>query len=226
MVSHMGSEKIGRGIWQHIYENQQQLNKVPQSELFTFLLTHFKVETEKKALLEIGCGVGNNLLFAAFRLGMKVTGIDYSSKAIEMAKEVFRNHEVTYEKLRSMDASSLLFDDGTFDSVIDRAALQHNRLEVGGKIVDEVHRVLKKGGGYYFTATSQDHLLFNKGESIGAGTYFSEDNEGVRHFFSNHQILELLEGKFQIVKWHKVEDYDVLGNVRVAVIHHVGCTKI
>ncbi|MDA7510497.1 class I SAM-dependent methyltransferase [Verrucomicrobia bacterium] len=222
----MGDEKTGQRIWESIYENQKQINKVPQSELFTFLLTHFSGETEKKELLEIGCGVGNNLLFAAFRLGMKVTGIDYSSKAIEMAKEVFLNYSIPHEDLLPMDASSMTFEDDTFDSVIDRAALQHNRFETSKTIVNEVHRVLKKGGGYYFTATSQDHLLFNQGESIGEGSYFSDHNEGVRHFFSNHQILELLEGKFQIVKWHKMEDYNVLENVRIAVIHHVGCIKI
>ena len=142
----MGDEKTGQRIWESIYENQKQINKVPQSELFTFLLTHFSGETEKKELLEIGCGVGNNLLFAAFRLGMKVTGIDYSSKAIEMAKEVFLNYSIPHEDLLPMDASSMTFEDDTFDSVIDRAALQHNRFETSKTIVNEVHRVLKKGG--------------------------------------------------------------------------------
>ena len=117
------------------------------------------------------------------------------------------------------------FEDCLFDAVVDRAALQHNTVSRASKIVSEIYRVLKPDGCFYSTITSQDHKLFFKGKYLGDGAFFDESNEGVRQFYSNHQIYELMSKNFEILEWRKIDDFNVIKNSRTAIIHHLGCKK-
>ena len=147
-------------------------------------------------------------------------------KQSKIAKQVFSEYDVPYEVLGVMDAKKLDFEDQSFDAILDRAALQHNTYEGGKLIIEEVKRVLKKGGYYYLTATSEDHYLFNHGKSLGNGAFIDNEREGVRQFYSNAQIPELFANDVEIVKWHKIENINVLKNSRIGTIHHVGCIRV
>lgn len=212
-------------VWESIYQKGEQVNRVPQGEHFTFLLSCFKGQCEGKSLLEIGSGVGNNLLFASQTLGFKVTGIDQSATAIEFSKKKFESRGVNFDNMLQMYATDLKFEDSSFDAIIDRAALQHNTFDQCKIILLEISRVLKPGGFLYLSATSQDHHLYGKGKDLGNGAFYDKEREGIRQFFSNSQISELFSDKFKIVRWQKHENFDLLENKRLAVIHHLGCVK-
>lgn len=212
-------------IWENIYQRGEQINRVPQGEHFTFLLKCFQGQCKGKKLLEIGSGVGNNLLFAAQTLGFKVTGIDQARTAIDLSIRFFEETGVPFDQMLRMDAADMTFPDACFDAVIDRAALQQNTFSQCHRIVEQISRVLKPGGFFYLSAISQDHHLFGRGKDLGEGAYENEDEDGIRQFFSNSQIKALLSPKFEIIRWQKHENFDVLHNRRTATIHHLGCVK-
>jgi ubiquinone/menaquinone biosynthesis C-methylase UbiE len=95
-----------------------------------------------KKVLEVGCGTGIDLArFAA--LGAEVTGVDFSPKAIDLARAHFRQRGLP-GALEVMDATALAFPDRTFDLAYAHGVLQY--ASDPAAIVREMHRVLKPGG--------------------------------------------------------------------------------
>lgn len=95
-----------------------------------------------KNLLEIGCGLGTDLIQFA-RGGAHVTGVDLTPRSIELVKRRFELEELPVDA-RVADAEQLPFDDDSFDVVYSFGVLHHT--PDTQKAINEVHRVLKPGG--------------------------------------------------------------------------------
>ena len=95
-----------------------------------------------KNLLEVGCGAGIDLVRFA-RGGAKVSGIDLSKTAIDLA---CKNIEQSGQNadLRVMNGERIQFRDNVFDVVYAHGVLQYT--PDTGKMITEIHRVLKPGG--------------------------------------------------------------------------------
>jgi SAM-dependent methyltransferase len=94
-------------------------------------------------LLEIGCGIGTDLLRFA-RGGARVTGIDLSQTAIDLARQNFALHDVEPEDLQVGNGEALPFADASFDVVYAHGVLQYTA--DAAQMVREAHRVLRPGG--------------------------------------------------------------------------------
>jgi len=95
-----------------------------------------------RELLEVGCGVGTDLLRFACG-GAVVTGIDLAEVSIDLAKKNFEAHGVSGD-LRVMDGEELEFDDARFDVVYGHGVLQYTG--DAERMVGEIHRVLRPNG--------------------------------------------------------------------------------
>jgi SAM-dependent methyltransferase len=93
-------------------------------------------------VLEIGCGLGTDLLRFA-RAGAHVTGIDLTPRAVELTARRLELEGLRGD-VRTGDAESLDFADGTFDLVYSHGVLHHT--PDTARAFAEVHRVLKPGG--------------------------------------------------------------------------------
>ena len=107
------------------------------------LVADFKSFRGKK-VLEIGCGIATDGLEFA-RAGAVYTGVDLTPRSIEIAKERFSLFGVPGH-FEIANAEEIPFPDGTFDHVYSFGVIHHSpRPE---KIVQEIHRVLRKGGTF------------------------------------------------------------------------------
>ena len=95
-----------------------------------------------KSLLEIGCGLGTDLLQFA-RNGAVVTGVDLTEESVALAQKRFELYGVQ-GTFRTADAENLPFADNSFDVVYSFGVLHHTPNTQ--KAIDEVYRVLKPGG--------------------------------------------------------------------------------
>lgn len=95
-----------------------------------------------KRLLEIGCGLGTDLLQFA-RGGALVTGVDLTPASIDLVRKRFALEGVP-GNAQVADAEHLPFPDNSFDVVYSFGVLHHTPNTQ--KAIDEVHRVLKPGG--------------------------------------------------------------------------------
>lgn len=95
-----------------------------------------------KRLLEVGCGMGTDLLQFA-RGGADVTGVDLTPRSVEIS----RHHLALYEKRGDFslsDAERLPFADESFDVFYSNGVLHHT--PDTDATIREAHRVLKPGG--------------------------------------------------------------------------------
>jgi len=95
-----------------------------------------------KKLLEVGCGLGTDLLQFA-RGGAVTTGVDLTPNSIKLARKLFAVRSL-HGDLLVADAEALPFDDNTFDVVYSFGVLHHTPNT--SKAIDEVFRVLAPGG--------------------------------------------------------------------------------
>lgn len=164
------------------------------------------------------------MVFAKWAFGFDVFGIDQSSIAIDLAKKRFEKHNLCFECLYAGNIASLNFDDEYFDVVVDRAAIQHNTFKNAKKIVSELYRVLKPNGLFYSSLISDNHYLFGKGKHVGNGDYLNEEMDGVRHFYSKNEVLEIFSS-FEILGWYHVTRQELLNHNRISGIYHVEMVK-
>lgn len=95
-----------------------------------------------KKMLEVGCGVGIDLIRFA-QAGAHVTGIDLSERAIWLAERNFDLHGLRAD-LHIMDGEHLGFRANRFDLVYAHGVMPYT-VDVR-KMIHEIHRVLKPGG--------------------------------------------------------------------------------
>lgn len=117
-----------------------------------------------KKLLEIGCGLGTDLLQFA-RGGAVVTGVDLTPRSIELVKRRFDLYRVKVEALVA-DAEHLPFADESFDVVYSFGVLHHT--PDTQQAVNEVYRVLKRGGSIIIMLYHKTSLHYALGTPLHA----------------------------------------------------------
>lgn len=141
-------------------------------ELLEFTRTH-----PPGRALDLGCGTGTNVITLA-QAGWSVTGVDFASRAIALARRKIRAANVQ-AKLRVGDATRLDGIEGPFDLALDIGCF-HN-VPDRAAYLRELDRVLAPGGFWLVYAFVQAPAsLDGPGTSFGLG---EADLELVRQFF-------------------------------------------
>jgi SAM-dependent methyltransferase len=137
-----------------------------------------------KKVLEIGCGVGSDLLRFA-QAGAHVVGIDLSPKSVFLARSRLQVHNCQGNVLVA-DAENLPYSDGYFDKVVCSSSLEHFPDDI--ESLREMNRVLKSGGTLVLTTDS--FLYLNQGK-IG------ERHRKIAHVV-NYYTPEILKERLEI----------------------------
>jgi ubiquinone/menaquinone biosynthesis C-methylase UbiE len=104
------------------------------------------VPVKGKDVLEVGSGRGGGASFVArYHMPAKMTGVDYSDRAVELANRLHRVEGLTFVQ---GDAEALPFAADSFDVVINvESSHCYGSME---KFLKEVRRVLRPGGQFSF----------------------------------------------------------------------------
>lgn len=196
-----------------IYGAGLHLNRYPFDAVVTFVMRN-KPSTSKRSevrILEVGCGSGNNLWFAA-REGFSVTGMDGSSTAIEFAKNRFEQDRLKGSFVVG-DFTRLPFESGMFDLAIDRCAITCCGFSSAQKAVREVWRTLRPQGRFFFNVYSQKHASYRYSrpradgvrEAIRKGTL---TGVGGICFYSKVDVQKLFKDGWEMVSFQHVLTQD------------------
>lgn len=200
-------------IWEDKYSSGH-MERYPWDSVVSFVLKNLPKDKPRSAIhvLEVGCGTGSNLWFAA-REGLSVAGVDGSESAINAAKLRFKEEGLLAD-LRVADFTSLPFEDEYFDLVIDRGALVCCGFSMCKLAISEIHRVIKKGGRFFFNPYSDRHSSYSAGIpgldglilGISAGSMV-----GVGQIcLYGRQQVELALGDFRIISLQHSEYTEML----------------
>ena len=204
-----------------VYNKNSQVNKYPFDHVVSTVFSYFgSVENRSNIkILELGCGTANNISFLAHE-GFTATGLDGSESAIEIGKDILKAKNLK-ANLICQDFTNLSnFDNQSFNMVIDRGSITHNKREDIKKAISHVYRVLKSGGIFLSHIFSTDHNALHYGKDTGDGTV-SEFTGGfylghpmIFFFASEKDIVDLYESKFTMVskilnvQYEKMKDND------------------
>lgn len=198
--------------WENIYSRGDPLNRYPYDSVVTFIYRNYPRDKERKdiKILEVGCGAGNNLWFAS-REGFDVTGIDISKSAIDYAKKRFEDENLTGNFLVS-GFEKLPFDNEEFDIIIDRAALSCISFSECRLAINEINRVLKVDGKFFFNPFSDNHSSCVSGryKSDGVTTCIEEgiNTVGDVCFYGKRDIYQLFTEKWEIQSIQHTENVE------------------
>jgi SAM-dependent methyltransferase len=145
--------------------------------------------------IDIGCGAGNYTVWLA-TLGFRMTGMDISPTALELAGQLAREKGVTCRFLEEDITGDTGEHEGEFDFGVDWELLHHVFPEKRGTYVSNVHRMLRPGATYLSVCLSdRDRDFGGKGKyrktPLGTTLYFSSEEEIERVFVPKFKILEL-----------------------------------
>ena len=158
-------------------------------EKLHYLSDHVPIpKSANRSVLEIGCGLGNDLSRFA-KQGSKVTGIDLTSRSVELCRANFEQRELDGEFMR-MNGEQLEFADNRFDFVYCHTVLQFT--PDPNKLVSEIRRVLKPGGVALIMALNKNSWLMLMHRLFKVEIDYLDSP--VYHLFSRLEFEQLLYG--------------------------------
>jgi SAM-dependent methyltransferase len=205
-------------VWNDLYQgDQRHQNRYPFDTVVQFVFSQRPKNKINKNIhvLEVGCGAGNNLWFAA-REGFQVAGIDASETAINLTQKRFKDEGLSGD-FRIGDASVLPFDDASFDLAIDRAALSHTSKKTISQSIAEIHRVLKPGGKFHFNpfgdrCSSAQRHAHNADDEGGTLTDITDgllNGAGLASVYSRIDVEALLSQDWNLLSLKRIEYTDM-----------------
>lgn len=201
-----------------VYGQGRHCNRYPYDAVVSFLFRYCPRDRPRAEvrLLEVGCGAGNNLWFAA-REGVQVSGVDGSASAIRYARERFAAEGLEAD-LREGDFTALPYPDHSFDLVVDRQSIVCCDADGARAAVGEVWRVLRPGGVFLHNSYSTDHFSRTQGtlgadgmvHGIRAGTLAGMNR---LRFYTEAESRALFAGGWQLESMQHLCLADRLGTI-------------
>ncbi len=206
-------------VWEQRYQDPTYRNHYPWSSVVQFVFRHRPQGRQPPgiSILEVGCGNGSNLWFAA-REGFRAAGIDASETAINYAREWFARENLTCD-FQVGSFAKLPFSDATFDLAVDRAALSLVGNDTVKRALSEIHRVLRPGGLLMFTPYSDRSTSFD-GLPDSDGCYRKVTRGSIKpgaqvRFYSLTDVRREFEDNWEIKILEHNERTDFLGSERI-----------
>lgn len=168
-----GSDKTE--FWESSFIEKQEMWGFEPSNS-AILIKDFFVEKSVKNILIPGIGYGRNA--QVFRdNGIRVTGIEISKTAIEMAEKHYGN-EMT---IHHGSVTDMPFDQSLYDGIFCYALIHLLDSSERKKLIRDCYNQLSENGYLVFTAISKEAHTYGKGKFLSEDRY--EIHDGVNLFF-------------------------------------------
>ena len=139
-----------------------------------------------RRLLEVGCGVGTDLVRFA-RAGARVTGIDVAERVVELARRNVELRGLKVDELRAANGEALPYKEGTFDAVYAHGVIQYAADPL--RLIQEAHRVLKSGGEAIFMVCNRYSWLYGLSVVMRVGLEHADAPVSRTHSIAEYRRL-------------------------------------
>jgi SAM-dependent methyltransferase len=184
-------------IWESSFSEHQMMWGSEPSDS-AILTKDLFLEKKVKDILIPGIGYGRNAKVFIDN-GIKVTGIEISRTAIDLARQNGLNISIFNGSVIDMP-----FDDKIYDGIFCYALIHLLNDRERGKFIKDCYDQLKPGGYMIFTAISKHNPMFGKGRQLGKD-YF-EIMEGVKMFFYDSDSIQHEFGKYGLIEFSEIDE--------------------
>lgn len=212
----MPSMRRHRTFWNKEYQTAEHLalSTTPSEDLEKFTRFVERCEGKKQLnpislVVDMGCGNGRNLVYLNKVYGMRGVGYDISDEAIKRATTLSEGMLIKYET-RSIEGDFADIKDGSASLVLDMMSSHFLKREAREHLRDEVLRILRTGGWFFFKSflgegdLNAKRLLkdYPAGEGednayihpkLGVYEYVWRDAEAIREFFEPYFEIHKIE---------------------------------
>ncbi|EIJ80525.1 methyltransferase type 11 [Bacillus methanolicus PB1] len=209
--------------WEKSYKNKDNFVFYPNEEVIRFTSKYIRKRvglnefidvhnySGNPKVLDLGCGIGRHLIYG-LDMNLDMYGIDLSEVAINFARKWAKQNKMVDvdEKIVQGDICNLPWKDHFFNYVITHGVLDSIRFENAKLAVQEVARVLIKGGLFYCDLISGDHSSKYR-EYCGEEIVTTEHEQGtVQSYFNFSKIEKLFLAFFEIVECKQIKHENCL----------------
>lgn len=182
-------------FWEEAFKDKQEMWGLQPSNS-AVLAKDFFIENSIKNILIPGFGYGRNAQIFKEN-GMKITGIEISKTAIDLAKKHYNNDYTIYNG----SVTDMPFDKFLYDGIFCYGLIHLLDSSARQKLIFDCYNQLSYGGYMIFTAITKTSPTYGKGKFIskdryeiyeGAKIYFY-DTESIQVEFGNVGLLEVFE---------------------------------
>lgn len=158
----------------------------------------FFLEKNVKDILIPGIGYGRNAKVFIDN-GIKVTGIEISKTAIDLARENGLDNSIFHGSVTDMP-----FDNRLYDGIFCYALIHLLNVREREKFIKDCYNQLKPNGYMIFTTVSKKAPMFGKGKPLDKD-YF-EIMEGVKMFFYDSDSIKQEFAKYGLVEFLEIDE--------------------
>ena len=208
-------------VWDREYKNPKFVTGKdgPQADtlrFLKFLKKEQKYKVEDKIVFDLGCGTGRNSNYLA-DLDNKVIGIEISRTALALAKTRAIEMGVNVDYRLGDIGEKYEIPDNSIDIVLDITS--SNSLNEKGREVylEEVNRIMKKGGYFFVRALCKDGnqnvknlLKISPGREYD--TYILKDIGLTERVFSREDFIKMYTKYFKILSLEKKTNYNTMND--------------
>lgn len=210
-------------VWDREYRNSKLLTKEnkPQSDVVRFvkwLKKDQKVDiwTSDVQMLDLGSGAGRNSFYFT-ELGCKVTGLEISNEALNIAKQKAENFGLDIDYRKQSIGETFPVADNSVDIVLD--IVSSNSLTEAEREVylSETNRVLKSNGYFFVKALCKDgdsnaKNLLKQFPEREKDTYKMPGLGVVERVWTKEDFIKTYEKYFKVLSLEKKTGYSKMNN--------------
>jgi tellurite methyltransferase len=214
-------------LWETYWSDQDNWDwwKKPAPEVLDLIRSLSPLERPR--VLDLGCGLGRHAI--AFALArFLVTATDVSSAAIRHLNEWASSLQLSIET-RVCEVLAETLPGESFDVVLSYNVIYHGSREQFALAIQQVWKLLKRKGIFFFTCPSRQDGKYGFGERVAPHTYQCTKSvtPGDIHYFADKEDLaELLVGFRTLACWKSEGYWDNQGEQQFYSNWHVRAEKM
>ena len=166
-----------------------------------------------RLVLDLGSGAGRHALYFA-KMGFVVAALDVSETALKTLESHSKELDLHDMIIIKHDMLMLPFRDDYFDGMISTHVIHHGTMSEISKTINEIFRVIRKGGIGYIIALSENDFKLGQGNRLEQGTYVPTEGEerGIpHHLFTKEGLMNSMRA-FEILSLKEDISQTEVGN--------------